>query len=225
MKKIRNYINTHTVSSSFILYFVGYLFIGGIFISLFNKEYQIYARLFVTILIFFLIIRISKKEFNNIIDHINDVLGKGALSTSVITLTIFIINLLLTAASQLVFNISSSNNNLIIELLLEHPIIIGIITVLLTPFVEEIVFKTQLFKNTVFLKDKKIIKTIIIAIFFASLHCIVEIISLDYRVIFSFINYMIFYIITNIVYIKSNYNLMKPVAIHMLLNAISLILS
>ena len=35
----------------------------------------------------------------------------------------------------------------------------------------------------------------------------------------------IIFVITNTVYIKSNYNIMKPIAIHMLLNTLSLIIT
>lgn len=225
MKKINNYIEKHTVSSSILLYFVGYLLIGSFIISLTPIKYQIYTRLVVSLILFFSMIRISRKEFDNIIEQINEVLGTGALITAVTTFIIFVINIALTFLSYTLFKQTTVNNNIISMLYSKHPYIIGLIVILLLPFVEEILFKAQIFKNTKFLDNHKVIKTIIIALLFACFHCITEIVTLDYKVIFSLINYFVFYVITNTVYIKSNYNIMKPIAIHMLLNTLSLIIT
>lgn len=225
MKKINNYIEKHTVSSSILLYFVGYLLIGSFIISLTPTKYQIYTRLVVSLTLFFSMIRISRKEFDNIIEQINEVLGTGALITAVTTFIIFVINIALTFLSYTLFKQTTVNNNIISMLYSKHPYIIGLIVILLLPFVEEILFKAQIFKNTKFLDNHKVIKTIIIALLFACFHCITEIVTLDYKVIFSLINYFVFYVITNTVYIKSNYNIMKPIAIHMLLNTLSLIIT
>ena len=46
-----------------------------------------------------------------------------------------------------------------------------------------------------------------------------------FTLIYLLVSYILFYSITNTIYIRSNYNIMKPIAIHMLLNAISLIIS
>lgn len=225
MKKINNYIEKHTVSSSILLYFVGYLLIGSFIISLTPTKYQIYTRLVVSLILFFSMIRISRKEFDNIIEQINEVLGTGAFITAVVTFMIFAINIALTFLSYTLFKQTTVNNNIISMLYSKHPYIIGLIVILLLPFVEEILFKAQIFKNTKFLDNHKVIKTIIIALLFACFHCITEIVTLDYKVIFSLINYFVFYVITNTVYIKSNYNIMKPIAIHMLLNTLSLIIT
>lgn len=223
MKKIIDYIDTHTVLSSILLYFVGYLLIGSILIALPPDKYQVYVRLAISIILFFSMIRISKKEFNNVLEQINDTLGKSALNISLVTILIFFINIILSYISIVVLKQSTYNNNVIMFLFSKHPYIIGIITILLLPFVEELLFKSQIFKNTKFLAEHKIIKTIIVAMIFASFHSISEIVSMNYRAIFTFINYMSFYIITNTLYIRSKYNIMKPIAVHMLVNALSLI--
>ena len=75
----------------------------------------------------------------------------------------------------------------------KHPYIIGLIVILLLPFVEEILFKAQIFKNTKSLDNHKVIKTIIIALLFACFHCITEIVTLNYKAIISMINYILFY--------------------------------
>lgn len=223
MKKIIDYIDTHTVLSSILLYFVGYLLIGSILITLPPDKYQVYVRLAISIILFFSMIRVSKSEFNNVLEQINDTLGKSALNISLVTILIFFINIILSYISIVVLKQSTYNNNVIMFLFSKHPYIIGIITILLLPFVEELLFKSQIFKNTKFLAEHKIIKTIIVAMIFSSFHSISEIVSMNYRAIFTFINYMSFYIITNTLYIRSKYNIMKPIAVHMLVNALSLI--
>lgn len=225
MNKINHFIEEHTVLSSILLYFVGYLFVGSLIISFTPSKYQIYSRLIITLILFILMIRISKNEFNNLIDQINEVLGTGALQTSIITFIIFVINIVLTFISVTIFNKTTTNNNVINVLYENNPYIMGLITVLLLPFVEEILFKSQLFKNTNFLKDHKIIKTILIALLFSSFHCLSEILTLNFKVIFAMINYFIFYVITNTLYICSDYNIMKPISVHMLVNLLSLIIT
>ena len=198
------------------------MLIGSFIISLTPTKYQIYTRLVVSLILFFSMIRISRKEFDNIIEQINEVLDTGAFITAVVT---FAINIALTFLSYTLFKQTTVNNNIISMLYSKHPYITGLIVILLLPFVEEILFKAQIFKNTKFLDNHKVIKTIIIALLFACFHCITEIVTLNYKVIISMINYILFYSITNTIYIRSNYNIMKPIAIHMLLNALSLIIS
>ena len=190
------------------------MLIGSFIISLTPTKYQIYTRLVVSLILFFSMIRISRKEFDNIIEQINEVLDTGAFITAVVTFMIFAINIALTFLSYTLFKQTTVNNNIISMLYSKHPYITGLIVILLLPFVEEILFKAQIFKNTKFLDNHKVIKTIIIALLFACFHCITEI-----------VNYILFYSITNTIYIRSNYNIMKPIAIHMLLNALSLIIS
>lgn len=225
MNKINHFIKEHTVLSSILLYFVEYLFVGSLIISFTPSKYQIYTRLIISLFLFFFMIRISRKEFDNIIEQINEVMGTGALITAITTFIIFVINIVLTFLSVTIFNQTTTNNNVINLLFVKHPYIIGFITIVLLPFVEELLFKSQIFKNTKFLKEHIIIKTIVVALLFACFHCLTEIVTLNYRVIFSMINYFIFYIITNTVYIRSDYNIMKPIAIHMLLNTLSLIIT
>ena len=77
-----------------------------------------------------------------------------------------------------------------------------------------IFFKYVLFKNTDCLKKHWIIKTLIIGLLFASLHCASEVIKLDITAFICMFNYFIFYVATNIIYHKKE-NLMMVVIIHM----------
>lgn len=141
MNKINHFIEEHTVFSSILLYFVGYLLVGSLIISFTPSKYQIYTRLIISLFLFFFMIRISRKEFDNIIEQINEVLGTGALITAVTTFIIFVFNIALTFLSVVIFNQTTVNNNIISILFTQHPYIMGLITILLLPFVEELLFK------------------------------------------------------------------------------------
>ena len=56
-------------------------------------------------------IRISRKEFDNIIEQINEVLDTGAFITAVVTFMIFAINIALTFLSYTLFKQTTVNNN------------------------------------------------------------------------------------------------------------------
>ena len=142
MKKINNYIEKHTTLSSLLLYFIGYLLIGSLIISFTPSKYQIYTRLVISLILFFSMIRISRKEFDNVIEQINEVLGTGALITTITTFIIFVINIALTFLSVVIFKQTTVNNNIISFLFAQHPYIMGLITILLLPFVEELLFKS-----------------------------------------------------------------------------------
>ena len=91
MNKINHFIEEHTVLCSILLYFVGYLFVGSLIIFFTPSKYQIYTRLVISLFLFFFMIRISRKKFDNIIEQINEVLGTGSLITAVTTFIIFVI--------------------------------------------------------------------------------------------------------------------------------------
>ena len=91
-------------------------------------------------------------------------MGTGAFITAVVTFIIFVINIALTFYLMFyLFKQTTINNNVISILYSKHPYNIGLIVILLLPFLEEILFKAQIFKNTKFLDNHKVIKTIIIA--------------------------------------------------------------
>lgn len=118
---------------------------------------------------------------------------------------------------------STYNNDLIKNIYTDSPVILGIISIALLPFIEEIFFKYVLFKNTDCLKKHWIIKTLIIGLLFASVHCASEVIKLDITAFIYMLNYFIFYVATNIIYHKKE-NLMMVVIIHMLINICAVVL-
>lgn len=209
---------------SLLIYFIGYMVVGSITINMIPDKYYIYGQLILTLLTLLLIIKCSKNYFEkNFLKDIQECLDKS-IRLGIYTFLIIMVSITLTSLSRnLGFSDTTQNNNIITSLAKESPISVGIIIIGLLPFIEELIFKYQLFDNTNILKNHRMIKTLVIGILFASLHCLIEIINLDIMVIISFINYLVFYITTNFIY-KKYKNLMMSIAIHCLYNAISFIL-
>lgn len=212
------------LKKTMILYFIGYFILGNIIVNILPDSWYMYGQLILVVMTFFLTIYYAKDYFNiNFIKDMEYCLNKS-IKLGIYTFIIVMISITLNSISRsLNLASSTSNNNHITVLINNYPIITGFIIILFLPFIEEIVFKWQLFKNTKFLVGHSFTKTIIIGLLFASLHCLIEIINLDWSVVINFINYLLFYCCTMYAYSKSK-NLMVPILIHCLYNAISFIL-
>ena len=221
--KINNWIGQHTAGTALLIYFIGYMFLGGLITASVAPKYTIYAQLIITIITFLMIIRVSKDYFEK--SFVNDTL-KGldkSILLGVYSFLLAVMGLIFSYLNSLLIQTTTANQESIILSSYANPLITGFIIILLLPFIEELLFKYHLFSNTVFLKKHWIIKTFVIAVIFATLHCLSEIVNLNPSIIFSFVNYFIFYIITNVIYRKYD-NLMFSIIIHCLYNAVSFIL-
>ena len=147
----------------------------------------------------------------------------NSLKLAIISFSLVMVNSFLTHINESMITASTYNNDLIKNIYTDSPVILGIISIALLPFIEEIFFKYVLFKNTDCLKKHWIIKTLIIGLLFASLHCASEVIKLDITAFICMFNYFIFYVATNIIYHKKE-NLMMVVIIHMLINICAVVL-
>ena len=206
-------------------YFIIYLFLESFILALIPNKYIELTRFFSTLIVFIISVYASRNYFKTMfLKNCVECLEKS-ISLGFYTFLLVFLNLTLSSIQRTVFNadLTSVNNNQIVQAALNNPILIGIIIIIFLPVIEELLFKYQLFKNTEFLNNHWILKTIVLGIFFASMHCFTEIISLDYYALISFSNYFLFYFITNIIYRKSD-NLMMPITIHCLYNTISYIL-
>lgn len=206
-------------------YFIIYLFLESFILTLVPNKYIEITRFFSTLIVFIIGIYASRNYFKTMfLKNCIECLEKS-ISLGFYTFLLVFLNLTLSSIQRTVFNadLTSVNNNQIVQAALNNPILIGIIIIIFLPVIEELLFKYQLFKNTEFLNNHWILKTIVLGIIFASMHCFTEIISLDYYALISFANYFLFYFITNIIYRKSD-NLMMPITIHCLYNTISYIL-
>lgn len=221
--KINNWIGQHTVGTALLIYFIGYMFLGGLITASVSPKYTIYVQLMITIIIFLMIIRVSKDYFEK--SFVNDTL-KGldkSILLGIYTFLITVMGLIFSYFNSLFFQTTTVNQESIILSSYANPLITGFIVILLLPFIEELLFKYHLFTKTQILKKHWLTKTFVIAVIFATLHCLNDIVNLNPSIIFSFINYFIFYVITNFIY-RIYDNLMFSVIIHCLYNAVSFIL-
>ncbi|MCI9630114.1 CPBP family intramembrane glutamic endopeptidase [Thomasclavelia cocleata] len=221
--KINSWINQHTVASALLIYFIGYLFLGGLIIATVAPEYTIYVQLVITIIIFLMIIRVSKDYFEkNFVSDTFKGIDKSIL-LGIYTFLLVIIGLIFSYLNSLFVQTTTLNQESIILSSYANPLITGFIVILLLPFIEDLLFKYHLYTKTKTLKNHWLIKTSVIAILFATLHCLSEIVNLNPYIFFSLANYFIFYVITNFIYLKYD-NLMFSIIIHCLYNAVSFIL-
>ncbi|MEQ3067980.1 CPBP family intramembrane glutamic endopeptidase [Thomasclavelia ramosa] len=230
-KKKANYMVTnYTMTKGFsilckalIIYILFYFIIGAVLISVVPDDLSVYLRLTVTCITFIGMIFISKDYFKNkFVNDSMDVLD-NSLKLAIISFALVMVNSFLTYINESMITASTYNNDLIKNIYTDSPVILGIISIALLPFIEEIFFKYVLFKNTDCLKKHWIIKTLIIGLLFAFVHCASEVIKLDITAFIYMLNYFIFYVATNIIYHKKE-NLMMVVIIHMLINICAVVL-
>lgn len=219
MKKING------LALSLFNYFIIYLFLEAVILVAVDSKFTGITRFFTTLTVFVISIYASREYFKTkFFPDCLECLDRSVLLGVYTFLPVFI-NLTLSSIQRTVFNsvLTTANNELIIETTLDNPVLTGFIVILFLPVMEELLFKYQLFSKTEFLKRNWLFKTFFLAMLFASLHCLTEIASLDFLALISFLNYFLFYFITNLIY-KSKGNLMMPVTIHCLYNAVSYIL-
>lgn len=90
-----------------------------------------------------------------------------------------------------------------------------ILSVVIMPIIEEIIWKVILLKDTKFLNDHEKVKIVIIALVFALMH-----VNSDYSILaflLMILYYMSFYITTSLLYVRDN-NIGLIIAIHALCN-------
>lgn len=212
------------LTKSLLCYFVGYMFIGSLLVSILPEKYYIIGQLLISFITFITVIYCSKEYFkSHFLNDMQECLDKS-IRLGIYTFIVVMISITFSSLTRNIgLNNSTANNNFIISLAINSPISVGVMTILFLPVIEELIFKYQLVDNTTFLKQHTLIKFIAIGTLFAGLHCINEILTLNITVIISFVNYLVFYLFTSYIFKKYN-NLMMAITIHCLYNAVSFIL-
>ena len=159
-KKKANYTMTKGFSilcKALIIYILFYFIIGAVLISVVPDDLSVYLRLTVTCITFIGMIFISKDYFKN--KFVNDSMDvmDNSLKLAIISFALVMVNSFLTYINESMITASTYNNDLIKNIYTDSPVILGIISIALLPFIEEIFFKYVLFKNTDSLKKHWII--------------------------------------------------------------------
>lgn len=152
-KKKANYTMTKGFSilcKALIIYILFYFIIGAVLISVVPDDLSVYLRLTVTCITFIGMIFISKeKDYfkNKFVNDSMDVMD-NSLKLAIISFALVMVNSFLTYINESMITASTYNNDLIKNIYTDSPVILGIISIALLPFIEEIFFKYVLFKNT-----------------------------------------------------------------------------
>lgn len=223
IKTIAN--NMNNIYKYLIVYFIIYPLLEIFAMTLIPEQYWNAAKFVISLIIFILSVYLSKDYFKKyFFDNCIECLDRS-ISLGIYTFLLVFINITISSIQRTIFNadLTSKNNEIIIESANSNPFLIGVIVIILLPIIEELLFKYHLFQNTAFLKKRAVIKTVILGILFASLHCLNELLSFNYMIVLSFFNYLLFYLVTNFIYIKKD-NLMMSIVIHCLYNAVCYII-
>lgn len=177
--------------------------------------YSAFNKLIISLALFALMILMNRSAFLDFRAKSNSIL-KNIVVIALVSCSITLINVVLQIIKT-AFLIGQNQNQIsIINNLNNNIVIYGLIVVIISPIMEEIIFKSVALGD-----DKSKMRTIIIGIIFVVLHTLSEVMNIDYRVIFDMLNYAYFYTVTLWAYRKYD-SLLFPIAIHILSNGLAL---
>ncbi len=212
----------HKNLNLFMMYIIVYLIAIPKIISYVSLEIQGYLYLILAVLFMMIIVYWNKEAFDKLIYKILNVCDKS-IYIGVITIVLIAISIICTYAKTLLHIGNNSGYINLISQYRSNKMIFTITIIVITPIVEEVIYKFVLFKNANFMKDKPKCKLMTCSTIFSAMHILNEIILFRPTVIIDFINYITFGIITTLVYKKTD-NILYPITIHMLCNAVALYL-
>jgi len=205
----------------FLLYFVVYLIIIPKIVNGYPTSLQGIILTIVSVGFLIVYILLNKIVFDNLLTKIIDI-ADNSIYVGIISIVLLFINI---TCSFFKMNLCIDNNigyTSLINSYYINPIMVVCIVVC-NPILEELVFKHVLFDQTEILKEKKILKIILISVVFSILHILNEILVFNVYALIDFINYFTFSIITFLSYTKTN-NILYPIMIHMLCNGVAIYL-
>ncbi len=212
----------HKNLNLFMMYIIVYLIAIPKIITYVPLEIQNYLYLILAILFMVIIVYWNRRAFEKLIYKILNVCDKS-IYIGVITIVLIAISIICTYAKTLLHIGNNSGYINLISQYKSNKLIFTIIIIVITPIIEEIIYKFVLFKNANFMKEKTKCKLMTCSTTFAVMHILDEIILLQPIAIIDFINYFIFGVMTTLVYKKTD-NILFPLAIHMLCNGVALYL-
>lgn len=207
---------------SLLIYFLLYLIIIPSIIMELPSEYRGIANFILSLSVFLTLIWFNKEIFNDGLKKLFEVFDKS-LYVGLVSIGLLIISIVCSFAK---IDLQIGNNEgytSLINLYIDSKLLFGIYIIVLSPIIEEIIYKSLIFDKTKFLNNNWIVKIIVISIIFSCMHILNEIFGFQATVLIDGINYFVFSMATFICYRKSN-NIFFPIAVHMLCNAVALVL-
>ena len=210
------------ISKSLIAYFIGNVLVIPFIASLFEGNLYIYILMIYTLLLTIYLIKINIDAFQDglrkIMNMCDNIIVLGLAS-----LTLLIISIVFSYLKYRLGINESSGNVFLISKFYQNQFLIGIYITILAPIMEEIIFKHIAIDNLSFIKNR-FIKIVFISLLFATMHLLPEIMQLNMEVCIDMMNYMIFGMLTSLVYVRYASNIYNVIFIHALCNLITLIL-
>lgn len=210
------------ISKSLIAYFVGNVFVIPFIASLFGGNLYIYILMISTLLLTLYLIRINIDAFQDGLRKIMNMCD-NIIVLGLVSLTLLIISIVFSYLKYRLGINESSGNVSLISKFYQNQFLIGIYITILAPIMEEIIFKHIAIDNLSFIKNR-FIKIVIISLLFATMHLLPEIMQLNMEVCIDMMNYMIFGMLTSLVYVRYASNIYNVIFIHALCNLTTLIL-
>lgn len=210
------------ISKSLIAYFIGNVLVIPFIASLFEGNLYIYILMISTLLLTIYLIKINIDAFQDglrkIMNMCDNIIVLGLAS-----LTLLIISIVFSYLKYRLGINESSGNVSLISKFYQNQFLIGIYITILAPIMEEIIFKHIAIDNLSFIKNR-FIKIVFISLLFATMHLLPEIMQLNMEVCIDMMNYMIFGMLTSLVYVRYSSNIYNVIFIHALCNLTTLIL-
>lgn len=210
------------ISKSLIAYFVGNVFVIPFIASLFEGNLYIYILMISTLLLTLYLIRINIDAFQDGLRKIMNMCD-NIIVLGLVSLIILIVSIVFSYLKYRLGINESSGNVSLISKFYQNQFLIGIYITILAPIMEEIIFKHIAIDNLSFIKNR-FIKIVIISLIFAAMHLLPEIMQLNMEVCIDMMNYMIFGMLTSLVYVRYASNIYNVIFIHALCNLTTLIL-
>lgn len=210
------------ISKSLIAYFVGNVFVIPFIASLFEGNLYIYILMISTLLLTLYLIRINIDAFQDGLRKIMNMCD-NIIVLGLVSLVILIVSIVFSYLKYRLGINESSGNVSLISKFYQNQFLIGIYITILAPIMEEIIFKHIAINNLSFIKNR-FIKIVIISLLFATMHLLPEIMQLNMEVCIDMMNYMIFGMLTSLVYVRYASNIYSVIFIHALCNLTTLIL-
>lgn len=210
------------ISKSLIAYFVGNVFVIPFIASLFEGNLYIYILMISTLLLTLYLIRTNIDAFQDGLRKIMNMCD-NIIILGLVSLTLLIISIVFSYLKYRLGINESSGNVSLISKFYQNQFLIGIYITILAPIMEEIIFKHIAIDNLSFIKNR-FIKIVIISLIFAVMHLLPEIMQLNMEVCIDMMNYMIFGILTSLIYVRYASNIYNVIFIHALCNLTTLIL-
>ena len=215
-------MNNKKIKQTLLGYFGIYIIGIPFMISLCPNGLDVIMNFVLSVIFLLWMIQMCKQVLEESLKKILDVCEKS-FKIGLIAIFLLIVSIVC-SYGKITLNIDNNvGYSELVYQFLNNKLIFGILIIFISPFIEELLYKYVLFEQTEILKEHWVIKAISVSMLFAAMHVLPELINFQFYVILDILNYFIFGMVTTVYYKKTS-NIYAPLAVHILCNAVALIL-